>query len=259
MFTKRRLSSSALTIGLLCVAAQDANAGGMRLVQSTTETRTYVHFKVSGDAIQRALPAGWISSPGTGPLQGANLIVLLVEGLAAANPEGKPVLNRGKFVLWAVPAKNERNGEAGVMVVGGLTSQPQAAPGAYGVYAPARIAMSKSSRSTGVDETAVEESWEAASDAGDAVRFSIAYERGLGVRAHIEPHAHAAIRPDFYRVYKTDQVSDIVHSATDGNRRAAKLEFVAKGPQLARLFDGQEQLVAVTSIPVYSRDILLPE
>jgi hypothetical protein len=255
----RYLPSSLAAIGLLCGVAQSANADGeeaARLIQSTTEARTYVHFKLNNDTIRKVLPAGW--APGTGALQDANLILLLVEGLAADSADGKAMLNQGKFVLWAVPAKNERTGAAGIMIVGGLTSQPQASPGAYGVYAPARITMTKSSRSEGAGATVVEENWDASNDAGERLRFSVSYERGVGVRAHVEPRAHAAIKPDFYRIYKADQVTDIVHSVVAGGRRAAKVEFVSAGPSLARIFDGKEELIAVTSIPAYYRQILLP-
>jgi hypothetical protein len=257
----RYLPSSLAAIGLLCGVAQSANADGeeaARLIQSTTEARTYVHFKLNNDTIRKVLPAGWASAPGTGALQDANLILLLVEGLAADSADGKAILNQGKFVLWAVPAKNERTGAAGIMIVGGLTSQPQASPGAYGVYAPARITMTKSSRSQGAGATVVEENWDASNDAGERLRFSVSYERGVGVRAHVEPRAHAAIKPDFYRIYKADQVTDIVHSVVAGGRRAAKVEFVSAGPSLARIFDGKEELIAVTSIPAYYRQILLP-
>jgi hypothetical protein len=229
-----------------------------RLVQSTTEARTYVHFKIDSDTVQKLLPAGWISTPGSGALEGANLIVLLVEGLAADGADGKAVLNQGKFALWAVPAKNMQTGGGAIMIIGGLTSQPQAAPGAYGVYAPARITMAKSDRSEGANATTSEESWHATNDAGDQLRFAVAYERGIGTRGHVEPRAYSAIKPDFYRVYKADQVTDVVHSVAPTMRQAKTLEFKASGPNLSKIFDGKEQLVAVTSIPAYYRQIFLP-
>jgi hypothetical protein len=261
MVAQRSLACSLLAFGLVCAPAYVASADAdntERLVQSTTEARTYIHFKVQPEAVQKLLPNGWVSTPGSGALKDANLIVLLVEGLAADTPDGKPVLNQGKFVLWAVPAKNSQTGAAGIMILGGLTSQSQASPGAYGVYATANIKMAKSSGSEGVNATIVEEKWEASNEVGEKLTFAIAYERGVGARGRVEPRAHSAVKPDFYRIYKADQVTDIVHSVTAETRRAKQLAFTASGPQLSKLFDGKEQLVAVTSIPAYYRQIFLP-
>ena len=261
MFAKQRIASSLLLIGTICGSAVIASADGAeteRLVQSTTEARTYVHFKISNEVVQKLLPSGWVSTPGSGALKDANLIVLLVEGLAADSGDGKPVLNQGKFALWAVPAKNEQTGGSGIMIIGGLTSQPQAAPGAYGLYAPGKITMAKSARSDGPNVTTNEENWQAANEAGDQLRFNVAYERGIGARGHVEPRAYSATKPDFYRVYKADQVTDVVHSVLPDMRRARALEFNASGPNLSKIFDGKEELIAVTSIPAYYRQIFLP-
>src|SRR5215210_1902798 len=88
----RMISTSLLAIGALCGPVVTVSADGAeteRLVQSTTELRTYVHFKVSNDVVQGMLPAGWVSAPGGGALKDANLIVLFVEGLAADGADGK--------------------------------------------------------------------------------------------------------------------------------------------------------------------------
>ena len=93
---------------------------------------------------------------------------------------------------------------------------------------------------------------------GDQLRFAVTYERGIGTRGHVEPRVHSATKPDFYRVYKADQVTDVVHSVVPDMRRAKAVEFNASGPNLSKIFDGKEQLVAVTSIPAYYRQIFLP-
>lgn len=257
MLTKRSLASLPLAIGLLCGAVGTANAE--RLVQSTTETRTYVYFNANKDAVQKLLPAGWVSNPGTGALKDANVFIALIEGIAADNAEGKPVLHQGRFAVLVVPAKNEQTGTAASMIVGGFVSQPQAAPGAYGNYAPARITVAKSSRSEGTSATTVEETWEVSTDAGDQIRFSLSYERGVGTRAHVEPRIYSATKPEFYRIYKADQVTEVVHSVAADAKRAQKVEFTGSGPQLSKVFDGTEQPVAVMSLPAYYRQIFLPD
>lgn len=257
MLTKRSLVSLPLAIGLLFGAVETANAE--RLVQSTTEARTYVYFNANKDAVQKLLPAGWVSNPGTGALKDANFFIALIEGIAADNAEGMPVPHQGRFAVMVVPAKNEQTGIVASMIVGGFVSQPQAAPGAYGVYAPAKFAVAKSSRSEGTNATMVEETWEVSTDTGDQLRLSISYERGVGTRAHVEPRIYAAAKPEFYRIYKADQVTEVVYSAAADAKRAQKVEFMGSGSQLSRVFDGKEQPVAVMSLPAYYRQIFLPD
>jgi hypothetical protein len=193
------------------------------------------------------------------PLKDANFVIALIEGLAGQDSEGKPVLHQGKNVVFAVPAKDEKTGTAGAMIVGGFASQPQGAPGAYGVYVPAKFTMTKSSRSVGAGSTTAEETWEVSTEAGDQIRFSTTYERGVGNRAHVEPRNYAATKPEFYRIYKADQVTDIVHSVAADTGRTKKVEFTGSGPQISKVLKGQEQPVAVVSIPAYYRQIFLPE
>jgi hypothetical protein len=66
MFKTRSVMSLLFGLAVLCGAAVSASAAE-RLVQSTTEARTIVYFKADNDAVQKLLPAGWVSTPGTGP------------------------------------------------------------------------------------------------------------------------------------------------------------------------------------------------
>jgi hypothetical protein len=242
----------------ICCAAIEAVAGE-KLVLSTTEARTYLFFNASKEGVRKLLPAGWVSNPGTGPTKDANMFIALIEGIAAGDGDGKAVLHQGKTAVLVLPVKEEKSGAAAAMVVGGFVSEPQAAPGAYNVYVPAKISMAKTARSEENGSTTVEESWDVATEAGDKLRFNAVYTRGIGTRAHVEPRIYAAEKPDFYRIYKADQVTEIVHSTADDTKRARKVEISASGPQIAKLFDGSEQLVAVTSIPAYYRQVFLPE
>jgi hypothetical protein len=51
---------------------------------------------------------------------------------------------------------------------------------------------------------------------------------------------------------------DVVRGGDVPAERLAKFSFQAKGGTLSRLFDGSEQLVALISVPWYSREIFLP-
>ena len=47
-------------------------------------------------------------------------------------------------------------------------------------------------------------------------------------------------------------------STATGVDRVINFSFKATGPRLAPIFDGNEQLLAITSVPHYSRTIYLP-
>ena len=56
-----------------------------------------------------------------------------------------------------------------------------------------------------------------------------------------------------------EQAADIVQSTATGTDRAQKYLFKATGGKLSQIFDGSEQLVSITSLPFYSRQVSLPK
>src|SRR5262245_60833658 len=141
------MSGLRVLVGLIVIwCAATAAAAGEKLVLSTTEARTLLFFKASKDAVDKLLPAGWASNPGTGPTKDANIFIALIEGIAASDEGGKAVLHQGKTAVLVLPVKEQKTGAAAAMVVGGFVSEPQAAPGAYDVYVPAKVSMAKTAR-----------------------------------------------------------------------------------------------------------------
>jgi hypothetical protein len=57
----------------------------------------------------------------------------------------------------------------------------------------------------------------------------------------VEAKIHSAIKPDFYRIYRIEQAVDVVRSVP--------------ARQFSQLFDGSEQLISITSLPWYSREV----
>ena len=77
-------------------------------------------------------------------------------------------------------------------------------------------------------------------------------------RGYQESLVYSGAKPDFYRVYRFEQATDVVRSTVTGVDRAQNVSFRASGRQLTPLFDGSEQLISITAIPWYSRQIFLP-
>lgn len=235
--------------------------GGERMMRThmSTEERLYVWLKADTEALQRLLPDGWVPQPATGFLQDANLVIVLIEGIAASDTNGQPLPARDRFAVVAVPAKNEQEGLTAFVIIDGLAAPAASAPGAYGVYKPARAAVERRSSNQGDVPASVEERWNIASDAGDHIQVQIAYERGVGVRKHIEPRVYSALKPTFYRIYKVDQVDDLVHTTHPNGPKARALEFSVVGGRLSELEVSGERIVGIVSVPSYYREIFLPE
>jgi len=86
----------------------------------------------------------------------------------------------------------------------------------------------------------------------------VEFVRGVPTRAKAEVTNYSAAKPDFYRIYRFEQATDVVRSTITGVDRLTNLRIRAIGPKPSPLFDGSEQLISVTSIPYYSRSIYLP-
>ena len=106
-------------------------------------------------------------------------------------------------------------------------------------------------------KSTVEESWQFKGD-GDTILLQLEYVGGVPVRSKLEVTPHSAVKPDFYRIYRFEQAADVVRSTVTGTDRALKYAFNAMGAKLSPLFDGSEQLISITSVPFYSRQIFLP-
>ena len=64
------------------------------------------------------------------------------------------------------------------------------------------------------------------------------------------------MEPGFFRIYRVDTATDIVKSVPAGIDRVKNYQFRVAVPELNKLFDGTEQLVAVARYsPVRTTDI----
>ena len=231
---------------------------GERLSGSNVDVRTYLAFKVSDAALQKMVPSGWeVNPPPAGPSKGFNAVVVLIDSFSAHDAEGKPAAPLRGGVL-AIPVKKKGTDTAGPMVIFGIAVR-EVVPGAYGVYVPGTAAIERKV-TTGADgKASADETWEFKSEDGNAIEAQIQYQRGATTKSKVEAKVYSGAKPEFFRIYRVDQVAEIVRSTATGVDRVTKVSFKASGPKLAALFDGSEQLISVTSIPSYSRTIFLPD
>jgi hypothetical protein len=84
------------------------------------------------------------------------------------------------------------------------------------------------------------------------------FVRGVPTRSKAEPNVFSAAKPEFYRMYRIEQASDVARSTATGVDRVSKISVKAAGPKMSLLFNGTEQLISVTSVPWYWRQTYLP-
>lgn len=247
----------AFALVVLCALVAPAYAGE-KLSGSNVDVRTYMTFKVADAAVQKLVPSGWeISSPPAGPAKGFNVLVVLIDSISALDADGKPVAPFRGGVL-VIPVKKKGTDAAVAMVVFGIAVR-EVVPGAYGVYVPGKAAIERKVTSGADGKSTADETWDFKAEDGNAIEAQIQYERGATTKSKVEAKVYSGAKPEFFRIYRVDQVADIARSTAMGVDRVTKVSFKASGPKLAPLFDGSERLISVTSIPSYSRTIFLPD
>lgn len=223
-------------------------------VSSDASVRTILGFTAPVAAIQKLLPDGWeLDPPSSGPSNGVNLRVTFADAIWVENAEGKPGI-AGRSATIGVPVKNKSAETRGNMQIAGLTG---AAPGPYGVYARATSTVRRAAHIGPDGVAAVDESWDFKGET-DSIQLLLQYVRGTTNRSKIDIKIYSSIKPEFYRIYRYTQAADVVRGASIGSERVKSVTFKASGSKLAPLFDGTEQLISITMLPYYSRQIFLP-
>lgn len=227
-----------------------------KVVGNNIDVRTLLLFKASDTAVQKVLPEGWeVNSPPAGATKGFNLGISLIEQLIQQDPEGKSIQTYQGAAL-IVPAKKKGTDAAGTMVIGGLMT-PTNVPGAYGVFLPAKSVIERKQRIAD-NKITIDETWQLTAEDGNTIEAELQYLRGTPARAKVEAKVFSAAKPDFYRIYRVELASDVARSTATNVDRVTKFSLKATGPKIAPLFDSSQQLIAVTSVPWYSRQVSLP-
>jgi len=208
--------------------------------------------------VQQLVPEGWdISSPAAGPVAGFNVAVVLIDSFSITDSEGKPGAPFRGAVL-AIPAKKKGAVSPITMVVYGITAR-EGVPGAYGNYVPGLASIERRESFSSDGKASADESWSFKAEDGNVVDVHVEYERGRPAQSKIEMQVHSGAKPDFFPIYRVNQVAEILRSTATGVDRISKFSFKASGAKLQPLFDGTERLIGVISTPSYSRTIFLPD
>lgn len=139
-----------------------------------------------------------------------------------------------------------------------FTANPQNVPGPYKVAAPASVRLEQSIKATDMEPATVSERWEVQDRSGGTVTLVLEYQRALPARSKGEAKVYGGPDPAFFRIYRMDAGNDVLRSVPASVDRVKRLQLRVAIADLKRAFDGSEQIVSVTAVPWYVREVSLP-
>ncbi|MGG5809223.1 hypothetical protein [Falsiroseomonas sp. CW058] len=228
------------------------------LVERNVESRLALALRLPAAAVQRQLSGPWeTAGQPPGPFAGANLFVLFYDRAHALDGAGQvPPQATARFVVLAPFARSRDSGESAFVVSRIYLPDASLMPGPYRNGVPAETRRRFSSDGPAFAPGTASEAWEMQAANGDRISLSVDYRRGRPTRAQRELRIYSSVEPGFHRIYRTDEVLDVVRSRPAGIDRADRFSAafaVADLPELA-----EAEVVAVTAYPLYLRDVSLP-
>src|SRR5215472_8947552 len=166
-------------VGLSAIALATPIARADTVLEQAAEHRFQLDFHVPDAALLKMLPQGWAPQVATqGPAKDANIRLIFIDRMTIVGPDGRP-LGRGsnRMVYLAVPVKQASGNLAGQMIIGGLSEDPAAAPGAFGNFRPVSTAKMTRNESAANGAVIVDEDWDFAAANGERMQVHVKYER----------------------------------------------------------------------------------
>lgn len=227
-------------------------------VGSNVDHRVIVAMKAPTFGVESFLPKGWISVPfPDGPVKGANILFVFADSLIQLDAEGRPLVSPTRRALVLVGLGQPPNGGAVQLnVLRIFSTTPEIDP--YSVSVPARIARRTLLRGTSKGTRRSEDHWKIETAAGGVLEFGLEYLPGTRIWGPDFVTPHSASNPDFSRIYRINQLVDLVESKPMGKTGSSKLRLDSDLPDLAKVLNGTQEIIAVMDIPIYVRKISLP-
>ncbi|MDJ0637584.1 MAG: hypothetical protein QNJ20_02020 [Paracoccaceae bacterium] len=246
---------SLLVLSLFFVGAS-VSARAETLVGSNVDARVLVGLNANADGIEALMPEGWASVPfPSGPLKGSNLLMVLIDGILEMDPDGKPLdpPNRRAAVLVGLGKKDDA---VRLYVLRLLTTVPERNP--YSVNVAAEVSRTRSLVGSADGTRKSSDEWRISSAAGEELVFRLDYVEGKRGWSMGESFPHSAADPDFSRIYRYEQMVDLVMSKAVGKPSSGDYSLTNGISDLETVLDGSEEIIAILDVPVYVRDVFLP-
>lgn len=224
---------------------------------TNVDSRVIVGLNADPTAVQELLPEGWTSMPyPNGPLKGANLLVSFVDGVLMVDAEGKPLAPASRRAIIFLGLGKEDGGDATrIYVMRVYTSEPENDP--YQVNVSAEITRVNSLAGPAAGGRQSTDAWRMTATGGE-LAMSLNYTTGNRSWSSSEALSYSSTNPDFYRIYRYDSVTDLVMSSAIGKPITGDYSMTSSVPELADIFDGSQETIAILDIPVRVRKVFLP-
>jgi hypothetical protein len=258
MGDSRIIHVAAMLVLVVMAMFTQAAARAETPVGSNVDSRVLVGFKANADAVGQMLPEGWSPLPfPAGPLKGANLLVVFIDRAIDLDPEGKPKNPATSRAMALVGLGKQTGGDAVHLYVMRMYSTASNYD-PYGNASVADITRQTSSGGPANDGRERNDTWHVAPEAGGAIDLSLGYTSGKAVWSSDEARPYSNVRPAFSRIYRYDQLVHLVMSAAVGKPLKGEYAFTSTIAELAGVFDGSQETIAIIDVPVYVRKISLP-
>ena len=248
-----------ITIGVL--AATTPCSSAQTMMEHSSEARFQLDLHVPDAAIMSYLPQGFTLNVATqGPAKDANLRAVFIDRVTINAPDGKPVGKGSNRLVYLVAPVKDPSGGNSQLVIGGLTEDPEDAPGPFGVYRLATTHTMQRSTSSGTGPIMDSQDWVFTAATGERLEMHIQYERGVANKTSpADTKFYSAKNPVFYQISRQEQVLDILRNATTNPpNRVKEFSFKAGGGTYSKLFDGTEKLLSWDNILWINRTVSVP-
>ncbi len=247
----------AILMAATVVILPRSDAQAETFVGSNIDSRVIVGISANSVAVQEFLPEGWTSvSFPSGPLKGSNLLVSFVDGVLMVDAESKPLSPASRRALILLGLAKENEGDAvRIFVMRVYTTETENDPYSVNVAAEVTRTNSLTGPANGGREST--DTWSISVTGGD-LAMSLNYTTGKRSWSSSEARSYSAANPDFHRIYRYDSVTDLVMSMPIGKPMTGEFSLTSSVPELAGMFNGEEEVIAILDIPVRVREIYLP-
>lgn len=254
------MARNVIVVALAGIMAVASNARAEQLVEDNTESRLVLAFRADAAALQKRLPPELEVSPAPGgPAKDANLVVVFYDRLHQLDGSGKPTsATTMRMAVVVAAVKTRAAGKPAFAVLRVFNPNPEQVPGFYKAGVLAEVKRETSVAASSLEPGSMSDAWEVSTKGGDTIRVRVEYARGVPSRSVRELQVFSGVQGGLFRIYRTDELGDVVRSAAGKVDRAKKLEYRFAVADMADLFGDETQLLAVSANPVFLRKVFLP-
>src|SRR5580700_11615307 len=159
---------------LVLIAVGGRFASAETLLEYSSETRFQLDLHVPDAVLAAFLPDKWTSSVAAqGPAKDCNLRAVFIDRVTINSPDGKPVGKGSNRLVYLVAPVKDATGASVQLVIGGLTEDPDDAPGPFGVYLLATTHAMQRSTSSGAGPILDLQDWTFGAATGERLELHI--------------------------------------------------------------------------------------